>query len=385
MYLYTTIKSELNGLIHKQITSLADARVTINRAAREVWGDVDLNSAKRRASSPPNLFTDIYDYSCPADCDTALIDVSPQVNRSKDSEVSLINLEEFDRVKGSWNEIFVAFQQDSGTRKLKVSMPIDDDTLIISELDTLSSGGGTWALFGDGTNLTVDNDNYVRGNGSINWDISAAGGTTAGIQNATLDLFDIDEFTAAGAVFVWVYITSATDITNFILRLGQDSSNYYSKTITTTNEGTAFTAGWNLLRFDLQSLSSTGSPAQTDLAYAVLYMTKAVGKISETDYRFDWLVLKRGKIYNIWYYSTYPWQTSASVWIADSTADTDYLNAGADEYKVFLEKCVELALRELKQKEEADRYEKSYEGKKNNYKMTHISEAKVVTGTYYNL
>lgn len=389
-YTYDEFEDEVDGMVHGKIANLTDKRKTLNRAVRFVVGDVDLRSTKRRSTVSPNLFNDIYDYSCPTDLKgTALIDISPQVSRTKDSDLRLTTEEEFDRLK-TIDLMMVAFSDRDFTRKLRVSMDIDDDELVISELDSLTSGGGTWAAFGDGTNLTADLDNFVKGSGSINWDISAVGGTTAGIYNEGLDASDISDYLAAGSGFVWHYITSATNITNFILRLGSSASAYHAKTVTTVNEGTAFVAGWNLLRFDLQSLSDTSSPDDESITYVALYMTKAAGKVSETDYRFDWLVLKRGKIHNVLYYSKYGWQTTGGTWIENSTATTDVLNVDTEEFELMTIKAAEFASQELTDYDDVKYFAGQYSnpagtGKRDQYVLKWPSEAKVMITTYYDI
>jgi len=114
-------------------------------------------------------------------------------------------------------------------------------------------------------------------------------------------------------------------------------------------------------------------------------MTKDGAKISETDYRFDWLVLKRGKIHNIHYYSKYGWQTSAGVWIENSTATTDKLNADTDEYNIILMKAATIASMELRDYDDVKMYEKSYMDKIKKYKMDNTSERKTLITEYYSL
>jgi len=390
VYTYQNLYDDVNGMVHQKIANLVTPLRTLNRAVRFVVGDIDLRSTKRRVAAAPNLFNDVYDYTCPTDMKgTALIDIAPQVSRSEDSDVRLTSEEEFDRLK-TIDLMMVAFSDRDFTRKLRISMDIDDDELLISELDSLTSGGGTWEAFGDGTNLTADLDNFVKGNGSINWDISAAGGTTAGIKNADLESSDISDFLSAGSAFVWAYITSTTNLTNYILRLGSSETVYHSKTVTTTHEGTAFVAGWNLLRFDLQSLTDTGTPDDEDITYAALYMTKAAGKVSETDYRFDWLILKRGKIHNVLYYSKYGWQSIAGTWIENSTALTDLLNVDTEEYELIAIKAAEYAAQELSDWNDVKYFQNEYSnpqgtGKKDQYILKWPSEAKVLITTYYNI
>jgi hypothetical protein len=384
-YTYADIYAKLNGRIHAKILNLEDPRETINSAVNFVTGDIDLRSCKRKATASPNIFDDIYDYACPTDLKgIALIDVIPQVNRPIDSEIELTTEEQFDRKK-TINKLMVAFSDDSFMRKIRISMNVDDDSFTIAELDSLSSGGGTWALFGDAENVAVDGDDYVRGSGSIKWDISSAGGTTAGIQNSTLDEFDITDYLSAGSIFVFAKITSTTNLTNYILRVGNDSSNYYTKTVTADHAGNAFHVGWNLLRFDLQSATQTGTVAPTTCDYVAVYMTKAGAKISETDYKFDWIVMKRGQIHEVLYYSKYAWQTAAGVWIENSTVDGDYINVDTEELELIMTKATEMGAQELRDYEDEDRQIKKYAGLKADYLIKHPSEAKLLTNQYYNV
>ena len=384
VYTQQNLIDNLDGMVHGKSSSLKDRQNTLNRAVRFVIGDVDMRSTKRKATASPNLFNDIYDYACPTDLKgTALIDIVPQVNRAKDSEITLTTPEQFDRCK-TLDRMMVAFSENSFVRKLRISMDIDDDELLISELDSLTSGGGTWVLLGDGENLTADRDNFVKGSGSINWDISAAGGVTAGIQNTGLDDFDLTDYLSAGSIFVWVYITSTTGLTNFIIRIGSSTGNYYTRTITATNEGTAFVNGWNLLRFDLPSMTEVGTVDDGACNYVALYMTKDAGKVSETDYRFDWLVIKRGKIHEVVYYTKYGWQTSGGTYIENSTATTDLLNVDTEEFELISIKAAEFASQELKDYDDWKIHKSDYKEKKQDYIIKNPSESKLLITDYYN-
>jgi hypothetical protein len=360
----------------------AEWLVLINLAARIVAGDADLMSMRRKSTLSPFLFDDIYDYATPTDLkNDCVADIKSQINYS--DEWSPVEASYFNRNKEREKNIFTVVSE-SGLKRLRLSANVDDTTLLVSGLDSLTDGGGTWALLGDATTPTVDSDYFVKGSASINYGISAAGGTTAGIQNTDLDEFDITEFDNS-SVFVWAYVSSTTGLTNFILRLGNDSSNYFTKTVTTTNEGTAFVAGWNLLRFDLSTSTETGSVDKTVCDYACIYMTKTTGKISETDYRFDQIQIKKGVYSDLIYYSKYPWQTSAGVWILDSTVATDYLNADADEFNLFTLKGIELALnhyRNVSSLDDVQIAKKDYKEARDEYKMLHPSECKFLTYPY---
>lgn len=384
IYTYSNLYSIVNGRIHNKIGILADPRVSINTGVREAFSLVDLRSAKRKASAAPNLFNDIYQYSCPADMKgTKIISFQPQnMERGRFNSWQKIGEDEFDRRKFDETNL-VSFTDRDLIRKTLVSASVNDDGFVVSPLDALT-GSGSWALFGDGTNVSTDSYQYVKGSASIKFDISAAGGTTAGIQATNIPTFDLTNFKSSGSVFVWAWITSATNLTNYILRLGNDSSNYYSMTVTATNEGTAFVTGWNLLRFDFSGKSTTGTVTDTACDYAAIYMTKTAGKISETDYRFDHIMVKLGQIFNLIYYSKYPWQTSGGTYIADSTADSDYLNVDTEEFDIIVEKCVERCANEVREDTDAINARRDFREAVSEYRKIYKSEAiQSQSTTYY--
>ena len=384
IYTYDDLNKAVNNRLHNKIGKVTDSLASINTAVKQLWGQVNLRTAKRKSTLSPRLFSDVYSYACPSDLKGfGLIDIRPQATDAK-PEWSLVPDEEFERKKSEGNDV-VAIRDADGTRRIMISTLIDDDSSVVSELDSLTSGGGTWTLFGDGTNLTKDADNYVHGSASINWDISSAGGTTAGIYNSGLTSFDITDYLTAGSAFMWVYLYSATNVTNFIIRVGSDSSNYYSVTVTSANDSTAFVAGWQLLRFDFSGKSTTGTVDDDACDYVALYMTKAAGKVSETDYRFDYLVLRKGDIWEVNYYTKYPWQSSAGAYKQDATTSTDYLNVDADEYNLVVEQCVEYLGKIVREYEDA----KDASNTLNNlllpsYQSRYPSEALTYASTYYN-
>lgn len=399
-YSRTELSTEVATMVSGDYGS-TDFVTAANRAVREVFLDIDLRSAKRKSALSPNLFKDVYQYTSPSDLKgLKIIDIKPQVKRGRLDYWRLVTEEEFDRYKKEYHfdrygdevEIqanenwlgsnLVAISTSDFVQKLLLSRPVDDDTIIIDPLDAV----GNWVLFGDGTNLTKDSSNYIEESASINWDISSAGGTTAGIQNTSLDSFDISDYLMEGSVFVWAYITSTTNLTNFIIRIGNDSSNYYYITVTTNSESNSFHTGWNLLRFSFVNKVETGSVTEASCDYVVLYMTKAAGKISETDYRFDSLMIKKGDHYDVIYYSKYGWQSSTGTYLENSTADTDLLNADTDEFDLISCKTAELIERGvLKNKADAEVLRRDYETKKAKYVFDNPSEALMLIQNYHDL
>lgn len=383
-YTQTNFKDNVfDSTLDADISSALTVQDLLNRAARIVNGEIDLRSAKRRSTFTPNIFDDVYEYTCPTDLkDRAIIDLIPQTNRSLDSKLFLVSQEVFDRKKSIYKNM-VAFSEDDFTRKVKADLDVDDEKLVVSNLDSLTAGGGTWATFSAGsTNVAADTANYVEGSGSIKFDL-ASGTTTAGIVNTDLNDLDISDYVNAGSLFVWAYINSTTNLTNFIVRIGNDSSNYYTQTITTTNEGTSFVTGWNLLRFDFASMTETGTVSDTAVDYCAIYMTKTSGK-NDAGYRFDNIQLHTGQIFDILYYSKYPWQTSGGSYIENSTTSTDKVNADTEEFDLFVYKAKEMAAIELlRDINLATYFGNIYKDMKKDYINKHPSERVKEEAQYY--
>ncbi len=352
----------------------------INRAVRALLSDADVRSMKRKAAISPNLFNGIYDYTCPTDLKGfAVCDIRPQVNRGERDGWTLTTDEEFDRMKATKSNI-VAVSDSDMVRKLRLSTITDDSGTDIDTLDSV----GSWAVVGDATNLTADTDNYVKGAGSLNFDINAYTSHYAGIVNSALTAFDLTDY-QTGSVFVWAYISNATAVTGFTLKVGSGASDNYEITVTTTNEGLSFAAGWNLLRFDISGATINGTPDDDNCTYVYLTLNNNSTKSGQTDFRFDWLTLKKGNHYDVVYYSKYGWTSAAGTRLENSTADTDYLNLDTDEVDLIEWKAAEFMEFYLKNKGEAVDCRNNYNTMLQKYQIKHPSEALPLTTTYYEM
>jgi hypothetical protein len=381
-------RTNLNTDIASMVSGTYDStnfNVQANRAVREVLSEVDLRSTKRKSSLSPNLFEDVFHYSAPTDLKGfKIIDIQQQKpDRAKSFYWNLTSEEEFDRYKmdGGENSLVAVSEKDQ-VRKLLLSHSFSDSSISIDRLDTVSD----WEELGDAENLEKNTSNYIKGSGALEFDIDDSGGTTAGISNSSVNTFDITDYIDVGSVFVWVYIIDTDDITNFILKIGNSSSVYYSMTATTNNEGSAFNTGWNLLRFDMSGRAETGTMDDKECTYVALYMTKDAGKVSETGYLFNDLQIRLGNRFDLVYYSNYGWQTSAGVYLENSTNDTDKLNADSQEFNLISEKVAELVERNLlRNSSEANMHRAIYESLKQKYTMDNPSEALLMTTTYRDL
>lgn len=368
----------LDSMLHAKSQQLTSRQRTLNRAVLAVVSDIDLRGTKRRATLSPNIFDNIFDYGAPSDLkDRAIIDIRAQVRRSLAAKWRMLDEETFDRSKESENHI-ITVVDDELVRILRISGLEGTKNANIHTCDSVT-GNGTWATSADASNITADSDNYVEGGGALNFD-TAEGAATAVIENSTMTQVDLTDHDEKSSIFVWVYIPDAVDassdaVTNFILRWGNDSSNYWSRTVTVNNEGTAFYDGWNLLRFDWNGATQTGTVAPATIDYLRLTVTKPTTFAADTDWRVDQIISRVGAIHDVIYYSRFGWQTSAGVYIAEATTTTDTLNVDENELNLILTKAAEYGAQELVDlRNEVSYFRKDYADLKDSYESVYPSE-----------
>lgn len=382
MFIYTQsdLQSATSRGIQGKIDMLSDPEETMNEAVREVLNEVRIRSTRRKQPLVPNMMNGVFEYAVVTDLHSDdIIDIPAEAKRA-DGEFTLVPSEQFARAPRAGN---IAINDYNGIRSLMVVSRTEDSS---EEIDPLSIADSTdWKAFGTATNVTDTTDDSVKGNTSIEYDLGTSSGTTAGIYKDNIDSMDLTDFISHPAnVFTYARVTSATNLTNFKLRIGSSSSAYYEFTVTTRSDGSAITSGWNPLRFDLSSPTTTGSPDITDLTYVALFMTKTTGKISENGYMFNFLEVRKGKYANILYYSKYGWQTSAGAYIENSTDASDILVADTDEFDIFVKKARCIAADECDLPEgQIQRLNKKYYDALTNYLLKNPSEDKTVISSYY--
>ena len=377
----------LDSMLHGKFSTLKSRQRTLNRAVIYVVSDIDLRGTKRKETLSPNLFRDVYDYTSPSTMkERAVIDIKRQVNRPLSEKFVLVDEEKFDREKGQGRNIFT-FSDDELARNLRIEGG-ESDNVSLHTCDSLTANG-TWAASADASNLTIDTENFISAGGSLNFD-TAEGAATAVIELTGATQVDLTDHDEKSSIFVWVFIPDAVDasadaVTNFILRWGNDSSNYWSRTVTTNNEGNAFYDGWNLLRFDWNGATETGTVAPATIDYIRLTITKPTTFAADTDWRVDSIVSRVGDIYDVVFYSSNGWQTSANSYIPESTTTTDTLNVEVEELNLILTKAAQFGSIELRDYVDAKEYEIQYERGKSRYLSIYPSERIKLKNTYYSI
>lgn len=344
-YNISDLKDRINAKTHNSINKLTDVDSLIIEAGNNLLLEVDPPSTIRQTQLSNGLYDQVYSYACPTDLkEDKMLSLIPQniLNQTSAQNYNQTYSKEFDLRK----ELGALSIEDNSTVRTLRASGIGlraGDT--INDANSLTENG-TWSAGGNAINLAVDTVNFVSGNASLKFDISASG-STAYLENSTMTAVDLTDYVNMGSAFVYVYIPSTSIITSIALRWGSSSSDYYTVTATTTQDNTAFVVGWNLLRFDWAGATETGSVTDTAIDY--IRVTFNYSGTATTSCRVDNIVFRLPAIYNLKYYSNYLYRSTGGTWLEKPTSsdDSDIINLDTTGFDMLVAECGRLAAQEL--------------------------------------
>ena len=380
-----TLKADLARKLHGiSLSKVESPYNTIAEAGRNLLQRLDPQETIRTEAIENALFDNIYLYTSPSNLKgDKIIDLSPTDGRVRGDNYTKVLIEEFERNKTRKN---FTVRYKNGAKFLKLNEDVRTGTLTISECNSTTG----WAASSSATNLTLDQVSSLTGSASLNFDINDSS-ATAVLENSTLDDVDLSAFENEYAIFVWLYIPDATLITNQILLIGNDSSNYVSKTVTSAHAHN-YVNGWNLLRFDLRDASETGTVDWSAIDFFRLTITH--NRAGDTDFRLDSILAGVGETYEATYYGDALFRGTNGTWKTTPTSDTDVVQLEVDAYNILLYECAYVLSQELQG--ENGQFDETYfrrllDGDGSSlgmYKMYHgsyPSQNKKARSTYYSL
>ncbi len=254
-----------------------------------------------------------------------------------------------------------AIERRDGDAYLYINHNSKNSAKVVSDMDALTAGGGTWAVDAtnsDATNLTVDTTEKKQGSASLNFDVdvSQSANNKATIQNTTMTSMDLSDFEDLASWIFWVYVPDVTNFTSVTLYWGDDTSNYWSATVTTDIDGSAWVAGWNEVKINWADATATASPDKEAVDYVGFDLNYDAGQGDDTDFRIDNLKLvipEKLKFYYIsWNVGT---DTGGSdVTVFGATSDVPYFSGQYDQYKYpVAHKAASLIFKSLRLREES--------------------------------
>lgn len=211
----------------------------------------------------------------------------------------------------------------------------------------------------DALNVVQELNRFNQGSASLSFDINdtQSGNNKAVLTNNGNLSFDLSTFEGIGVFLMDVYLPTVDTIASFNLRWGQDSSNYWSATVTTDLDGSAFVVGWNTIAFDWSVASTTGSPdADTDVDYFLFTMNYGAGQVDETNYLLDNFRVANTEELKFYYVSFDVGTSSGGTPLITYTATTDipFFSGQYDQYKYAVaHMAASLAFDNLRLKDDA--------------------------------
>lgn len=386
-YSITNLLSDISSVTHgTTINKIPNIYSIINRAARAVLLDVDPKETQKIVSLS-QVFNDVFDYAAPVDLKgDREVDLRPQAGREPGQIFTQDYAQNFD-VNKLWslsNKIYT--QWNTGVKTLRIEAPTLTSPITLCDTSTITG----WTATAGAQNISLDTTLNVAGGGAIQFDL-AAGSSTGSIQISTLSPIDLTGHVNIDTEFYWVYLPLGSAFTNLNLKWGSDyTSNYYTYTVTTTQQGTAFQTGWNLIAIPWASATKVGTPVVT--AYDSIQFTPTYNSTLQTGVKFCNLTSNTGYIFELQYYSKYlfrdPTTNAFQETVTDSTDNSKIINFDTESYNLLFNKTafyVCQALQGADAEYDADYWQTEYNNALMRYKAQNPSEAMKKAEPYYKL
>lgn len=383
----TTLLTDLSSVIHgTQTSKVPNIYGIINRAARAVLLDVDPKETQRIVQLG-QVFNNVFDYSCPTDLKgDRWIDLRLTAGRKPFEVFNQGYAENFDSQKSllTGNKVYV--QHNTGVKTIRIEAPTLTAPTTISDTSSILN----WVATPGASDITLDNVNYIAGGGAIQFNLDA-GSPTGSIGVTGLTSVDLSAHENISYLFYWVYLPDASDVTNLILRWGSDiTANYYTYTNTTTQQGTAFQDGWNLIAIPWASATTVGTPVVTTIDS--IQLTVTYNSTLQTGVKFCSLTSTLGYIFELQYYSKYifrdPSTNAFQETVTSSSDDSKLINLDTESYNLLFNKVafyVAQSLQGADAQYDADYWQTEYDNALKRYRAQNLSETKIKGESYYSL
>lgn len=387
MYSILDLKNDLEGVLHgttnNQITNLDGV---INRAARQLLLDLDPQETKRTLEFVTPIYNQAYDYAIAPDVKgNKIIDIFPQVQRiPQDVWLQSYN-QAFDVMKQNIFSMQNMFTMNFNTsiKTIRINAPWLNPPQIISNIDSIDDNG-TWSTFGTASNLEVNNVNFAQGAGSLQMDITAGVG---GILNTTIYPLNLSNVVNQSSLFVWVNVPTASNLNSVNLQFGSSAGDYYTGTVTVTQQNTAFVNGWNYCQFIWDDMTVVGSPDPTQISFARVSLDMTG---SNTGVKINGLNSILGLVLQYSYYSKYLFRdANTGAYQETVTDDSNLINLDTESYNLLFNMVAYLATQQ-QQGLDASFYDgtffkNNYDAGVLRYKSMYKSELQKPQGNYYQM
>lgn len=332
MFTVSQIDEHLIGMGHSaSLNKVRNKEAMYERAASMFTLKHKSLEQMRSAPLASTVHDDFYNYGLASDFG-ALIDLIPQDDRASWDKAYRNNAGQFDLEKALRNRT-VSIEGSEGTKFVRINWRSRKGKVLNAANDV--DDNGTWAAVGGTTGIEQDTITKISGGGSVRFDLAATGN---GIQNVSMTAVDLTDEDEVADVFVWLYFPTVAALTSITAEWGNDLTTKFwtSTAVTTQADGTAFKAGWNLVKFSWATATETGTVVPTTVdSFALTFAT--TGAIANV--RMDNIVFSIGRAFDMKYYSKYLFKDATTgLYISrpNSGSSDDYVLVDNDTLPAFL-------------------------------------------------
>jgi len=330
----TQIKTHMTSLGHSgTLNKVRNIYAMFERSASAFLLKCHPLESMRSAPLAAYIHDDLNNYALASDFG-GLIDLIPEGDRGLWDRAFRDGAGRFDREKAMRNRT-LSIEGSEGVKIARINWK-SNAAKVLNAMNSLTANG-TWAVVAGATNLALDTITKFSGSGSIRFDVAATGD---GIQNTGMTAVDMTNESTRGDVIFPIFLPVATALTSVTAIWGNDlTTNYWTGVAQTAQaDGTAFKAGWNLIKVPWSTATQTGTvdPATIDSFKLTLTVTAAIANV-----RVDNLLFSVGRAFDMKYYSKYLYKSATSgSWISQPVTDDDYVMIDNDTLPLFLMECL---------------------------------------------
>lgn len=328
-YSITTCNADLSAVLHgTTLNKIVALNNLHNRTARQLLGDIDPQETIRKTLTTTPLFTGVWDYACPSDLKgNRIIDISPQYIRNPSQIIGQQYNQDFDIGKNMNvppSEFTIQF--NNAVKTIRINDTWLPQGVVLDSCNAVN----TWAASGTASSLTEDNVNFASGAGSLSFNVTTGTGSISETLSSTVYL---SSQLNQASWFYYLYLPTGSQLASTEIRIGSSSSNYYSRVITTTNEGNAFATGWNLIRGDWLGATVVGSPVVTAINYIYIGVTVSA---NQTGVKVDNIVSNMGLYRTLEYYSKFLYRDAITGAFQETVTDnSNLINLDTESYNLY--------------------------------------------------
>lgn len=382
----TTLLADLASVVHgTTVNKVPNIYGMINRAARAVLLDVDPKETTRIVQLS-QVFNDTFDYPLPVDVKgDRITDLRLQAGRTPWDVFVQEYAETFDANKlvNFTNKVYT--QWNTGVKTIRIDAPFLTAPTTLWDTGTIT---GVTATPGVST-LSLDQTNNVAGGGAITFNLTA-GPITGNLVTSSLNPTDLSALVNIATGFMWVYLPTGSSVSAINVQWGSDTSNYYSSTQTTTQQGTAFINGWNLISLPWVSAIKVGAPVNT--TYEMVRVSFVYDGTLQTGVKVCNLTFALGYYFDLQYYSKYLFRNPSTGAFVENVIDSTYngylINLDTESYNLLFNKTAFYIAQSLQGADsayDADYWQTEYANALKRYQAQNPSEAMLKGSVYYRM